>query len=371
MNEFLPFVMERWQSVWENRVDYNLSESGVQPLTLGELEQLAGASVDDVPLGYGQSNGTERLRQRIARLYRGASAANICVMNGSAEANFVVLWTLLRPGDRVVVVTPTYMQAPGLAASLGANIQKIPLHEASGWQPDPAEIERALSEETRLLVITNPNNPTGAVLSPEARAALVRGAARAGAWILADEVYTGAEREGDETPSFFGSYPKVIATGSLSKAYGLPGLRIGWAVAPVEIAEALWARKDYTTISPGELTDHLASLALSPAVRPRILARTRQRIQRGWSLLEDWMRVQGCFVWQPPAAGAIAWARYDLPVESGELAERLRSERSLLVVPGEHFEMEHYLRIGFGLPEDILRHALDRFTDTLVAAATT
>lgn len=359
MTGFQPFLMERWQSLHENRVAHNLSESGVHPLTVGELLDLARASIDDLGIGYGQSNGSDLLRSRIAALYPGADATNVTVMNGGAEANFAVLWELVGAGDNVAVVTPTYMQAPGLARAFRAEVREIPLREELGWQPEPADIARAIDGRTRLVVVTNPGNPTGSLLDPAARTALLDAAERAGAWILADEVYAGAELEGPETPSFFGLHPRVIAIGSLSKAYGLPGLRIGWAVAPAAIAERLWARSDYTTISPGTLTDFLATLALEPGVRTRILARTRALLHEGIGILEDWLITTGGFTWVRPRAGAICFPRYSLPLESGALAERLRADYGVLVVPGSHFERDRFLRIGFGAP-GTLRPALDR-----------
>ena len=369
MDEFRPFRMERWQSTYENVVDWNLSESGVHPLTLGELLQLAGARADEILLGYGQSNGSVALRQAIARLHPGAGEDNICVTNGSAEANFIAMWALASPGDEIVVLTPTYMQTPGVAAAIGAIVHEIPLREELGWQPDPDDIRRTITERTRLVVVTNPGNPTGAVLSGEARTALLDAAERTGTWILADEVYAGAEIEGAVTPSLRNGYDRVVATGSLSKAYGLPGLRIGWLIGPVDVAEQLWARKDYTTISPGELTDRLAALALDPTVRPRILERTRARIRAGWAIIDEWFREQGCFTCRRPDAGAICFARYDLPIGSAELAERLRVEKSVLIVPGDHFGIENYIRFGFGLPVTDLTTALERVGETLADVA--
>ncbi len=366
---FLPFAMERWQSTYENRVDYNLSESGVHPLTLRKLLDLAGVqSTDELLLGYGQSNGSDELRERIAALYPGASEANVVASNGSAEANFVALWELVEPGDEVAIVTPAYGQTLGLAPMLGATVREIPLREELGWNPDPDDVARAVTGRTKLLVVTNPSNPTGAILTADARAALVAAASRAGAWILADEVYTGAEIEGPETPSFFGEYERVVATGSLSKAYGLPGLRVGWLVAPTALAPRLWARKDYTTISPGALTDRLAALALDPQVRPRILRRTRHILGESLGVLERWLGDAGCFHYRRPQAGAIAWVRYDLPVNSRELAERLRAEQSVLVVPGDHFALDRYLRIGYGLLAEDLTAALGRVRRVLETA---
>jgi aspartate/methionine/tyrosine aminotransferase len=372
MRIFRPFAMERWQSTWENRVDYNLSESGVHPLTVGELLSLSNeADIDRVLLGYGQSNGSDELRARIAQLVPGASADNVMVTNGSAEANFVAIWELAGAGDEVAILTPTYMQTHGLAETLGATIREIPLREAAGWQPDPDEILNAVNDRTRVIVVTNPNNPTGAILDAAARHAVLRASERSGAWILADEVYTGAELDGHETPSFFGNAERVITTGSLSKAYGLPGLRIGWCISDAETAERLWARTDYTTISPGDLTDALACTALRPEVRARLLERTRGILHRGLAQLETWMNELGIFQWRPPDAGAICFARYDLPIESGELAERLRVEQSVLIVPGMHFGMEHFIRFGYGIEEDALHEALRRVAQVLGTAGIT
>lgn len=370
--------MERWQSTWENRVDYNLSESGVHPLSLRELLDLGGgAPIQDTPIGYGQSNGSDALRAAIAALYpgagpgtgTGAADSNVVVTNGSAEANFIALWHLVEPGDEVAVITPTYMQAPGLAESFGATVRAVPMHEAHGWQPDPDEIHAAVGARTRVIVVTNPGNPTGARLGAAAIDAVVAAAARTGAWILADEVYTGAERDGNPTPSLFGQHERVIATGSLSKAYGLPGLRIGWAVSDPATTARLWARSDYTTISPGALTDELACLALGPAVRPRLLERTRSIIGTGLDIMERWLAGQKCFAWHTPHAGAILYARYDLPIGSDALAERLRAEQGVLIVPGSHFGMDRYLRFGFGLPPEELQHALDRMATLLAQVA--
>lgn len=365
-----PFVMERWQSTYENRVTYNLSESGVDPLTLGELVEMAGAArmIPGISLGYGQSNGSDELRALIAGLYPGATEANVVATNGSAEANFITMWELLEGGGgEVAMVMPAYMQTHGLADAFGATVKEIWLREELGWQPDLDDIARAITNRTRVVVITNPNNPTGAVLSAEARDALVRAADRAGAWILADEVYTGAELRGPETRTFWGGAPRVIATGSLSKAYGLPGLRIGWAVAPAEMAAKLWARKDYTTIAPGNLTDRLAALALDPTLRPRLLQRTRAILHAGLETLAAWADGLGVFEYRPPDAGAICFMRYRLPIPSAELAERLRVEQDVLIVPGTHFGMESYIRFGYGLPPADLGTALERVGTVLRA----
>jgi len=366
---FEPFAMERWQSTWENRVRYNLSESGVHPLTVAELLALAGETPEAVAhsrLGYPQSNGTEPLRAAIAALYPGATADNVLVTNGSAEANFCACWQLIHPGDRVAIVLPTYMQTWGLARTFGATIAPIWLREELGWQPDPAEIDVAIGPSTRLVVVTNPNNPTGAILAQEAVARITRRASEVGAWLLADEVYQGAEREAATTPTLWGRGERVLITNGLSKAYGLPGLRIGWCVAPPPLVAELWARKDYTTIGPSVVSDWLATRALAPAVRGRIIERTRGILRSNWPVLERWLRDVGDqFTFRAPDAGAICYARYRAGVNSSALAERLRLGHDVLVVPGDQFGMDHFIRFGFGPQQQDLEAGLARVAEAL------
>ena len=361
---FQPFVMERWQSTWEHRVRFNLSESGVHPLTADELLALAGSTAADVlgtRLGYHQSNGTDQLRSQIAALYPGASGDNVVVSSGSAEANFATCWRLLDKGARVAIVLPTYMQTHGLAQNFGAEVHGLQLREELGWQVDPSDIDKVIAPGTRLVVVTNPNNPTGAVMAPELMDRIAKRATAVGAWVLADEVYQGAERAGGTTGSFWGKAEKLIVVNGLSKAYGLPGLRIGWAVTSPESAEELWSRKDYTTIGPTILSDAFARLALQPAVRGKIIERTRGIIRGNWPLVEEWLRsVEGEFTWRAPDAGAIVWTRYASRLNSSAFAEDVRVKQDVLIVPGDQFGMDGYIRVGFGSPPTELREALER-----------
>ncbi|HXH62857.1 MAG TPA: aminotransferase class I/II-fold pyridoxal phosphate-dependent enzyme [Gemmatimonadales bacterium] len=359
---FVPFELERWQSTWENRVRFNLSESGVHPLSVRELLALAGADAGpllDVRLGYSQSNGTDLLRARIAALYPGATPEQVLVTTGSAEANHVICWRLIAPGDDVAIMLPNYLQTWGMTQNLGARVRGFTLRADRNWEPDEREIAKAIAPGTKLVVVTNPHNPTGHVLSDTARRLIVERARAAGAWLLADEVYIGAERDGHTTASFWGSYEKVIVVNGLSKAYGLPGLRIGWLVAPPGFAGEAWARHDYTTIGPAATSDHLAALALAPRVRDKIIARTRGILAANYPVLEDWLkRFDGAFSWVPPQAGAICYVKYRGGASALDLVEAVRAREDVLLCPGDHFGSEGYLRIGFGNEQAELRAAL-------------
>jgi aspartate/methionine/tyrosine aminotransferase len=356
------FQMERMQSEWENRVAHNLSESGVQPMTVEEL--LDPSERDEVlreRLLYVQSNGSDALRSAVAALYPGAEARNVVITNGTAEANYISIWRLVEPGDEVVMMLPNYMQIWGIVRSQGATVVPWPLREERGWAPDLDELSLAFTPRTRLVVVCNPNNPTGSILARDAMREIVARTARQGAWLLVDEVYRGAEREGEETPSFWGSYERLLVTSGLSKAYALPGLRIGWVVGPEETVAELWGRKDYLTISPGALSDVLARKALRPDVRARVLARTRGILRANYPILEDWVgRQADAFHMVPPRAGAIAYLRYARAINSTKLVTRLRDEYGVLIVPGDHFGMDRYLRIGFGNEPEELRAGLAR-----------
>jgi len=364
-----PFSMERWQSTYENEVEFNLSESGVHPLRLGDLvhDTAARDTLLGEALRYTQTNGTPALRAQIAAMYPGATAAHIVVTNGGSEANFVATWNLVETGDEVVMMVPNYMQMWGLAHAFGATVKEWPLvNDGARWRMDVDALERIVSPRTRLIVICNPNNPTGARFEGADLDRVAAVAARHGSWVVADEIYRGAELDGRESATMWGRCDRVIITSGLSKAYGLPGLRIGWVVGPPTIAAALWAYHDYTTIAPGALSDALARRALEPARRTAILARTRGILNQNFPIIARWLDGHGSlFSYTPPDAGAIVYARYHHAINSTELVTRLRQEKSVLVVPGDHFGMDGHLRIGFGDEPGYIRAGLDRVAELI------
>ncbi len=365
MPAFQPFVMEQMMSEWENRVDVNLSESGVHPMTLGELLAMDGREPNDLAdtgMFYPQANGTVELREAIAALYPGATADDVLVTVGAAEANYLAIDTFLEPGDEVVIVLPNYMQVWGVARNHGAVVKEVYLDVDRDWALDANALDEAVTSDTRMICVVNPNNPTGRIMSESEMDAVVAAAERCGAWLLADEVYRGAERERDgETPSFYGRYDKVLAQGSMSKAYGLPGLRVGWTVGPTEAVASMWRRHEYTTIATTMLSNHLTATALSPRVRPQILARTRMLLKGGYGLLGEWLGEQnGVFTGTPPDAAAITFLKYDLPIDSIAWMEKLRDEHSVLIVPGDHFGLAQHIRLSFAVPEPELVDGLAR-----------
>jgi aspartate/methionine/tyrosine aminotransferase len=364
--KFPTFEMERMQSVWEHRVKYDLSESGVEAMTLEEAVRDP-RELMRTRIGYAEGVGRDGTRTLVSSFHSGSSADNVVITTGTSEANYLAITTLVSPGDEVVIVMPNYMQLHGLATGLGARVREVWLREERGWTIDLDALAASVNAKTKLICVCTPNNPTGQALSRSDIARVVEIADRHGAWILADEVYRGAELSSEESASFSGRGARVMVTGGLSKVYGLPGLRIGWLVAPPERARLALELKDYTTIAPATLSDLLAEIALER--RDELLKRARFLITERWPALEDWAASHSRELhWTPPQAGAICFFSYRFPIESMAFVERLIRSYSTMVVPGVHFRAERHLRIGFGMEPRLLDAglaAIDRLLSEL------
>jgi hypothetical protein len=260
------------------------------------------------------------------------------------------------------------MQFAGLARAFGATVRTFELKWENAWAPDLDAFERALNNKTRLVYVSHPNNPTGATLAPEAMERIARAVERAGAWLIADEIYRGAELAGPIAPSFWGMTDRALVTSGLSKAYGIPGARIGWIVGPPELVEKCWGWKDYTSIAPGTLSDAIARVAVSEAGRAALFARGRRLIGENRKLFADWVaRFNGRLNYREPRAGAIAFVSYNNSIGSAEFAHRLRERRSVLVAPGAYLGMEGFLRFNIGAETKTLVEGLKRVESELEA----
>ena len=367
------FELERNQSEWEHRVEYNLSESGVEPLYIRDLleTQELKDQLLDIQLGYSQTNGTIPLREAISLHYPGTSADHIIATTGGAEANFVVTWWLRHENpdrDQLVFMVPNYMQIGGIWKNLGGKLIPFKLEMIDGkWVPDLDGLRDTVSNKTSAIAICTPNNPTGRILPEEHLKAIVGIAAEHDAWVVSDEIYRGAELKEGKAPSLHGLYEKGLITSSLSKAYGLPGLRLGWVVCPTpHIAHELWTYTDYTTICPSKTSDWLATLALQPDIQAKIEKRTRRVVTENWAVMEKWIESHSDLMTAiPPEAAAICFIKLKEGIDSQALATRLMKEKSLLISPGEHFEMPGFVRIGFGGEKEYLESALARISEFL------
>jgi aspartate/methionine/tyrosine aminotransferase len=359
-----PFGVEIWMNATETRCTHNLAETCVHSLTVAELLALAGRNdraldaLLPLRLSYGAIPGSDALRDAIAALYERRGRDDVVVTHGTAGANHLVHQALVSAGDRVVALTPTYQQHTAIPRSLGAEVVELSLRAEDGWLPDLDALARLATPGTRLIALTNPNNPTGALIGREGLDRIAGIARAAGAFVLCDEVYRGTEQSGETTPSIADLYEKGIATCGMSKAFSLAGLRLGWIVAPAEVLEAVSHHRDYSTISVGMIDDHLATLALRSA--DRLWARSRAMVRENLAILADWVGTTPGLSWVQPQAGTVALVAYGLPEASRTLCEALLAEEGVLFTPGEVFGQEGRVRIGYACETATLREGLSR-----------
>jgi len=363
--KFELFDLERNQSLFENEVEYNLSESGVHPLKISEIltddEQ---RELLNKNLYYGYTNGTPELRQRVADMYGDTfSIENVLITSGSAEANFLSIMTQLESGDEIIYMVPNYLQIYHLARSFGIIVKSLPLHQELGWQWDLDELKSMVTPKTKMIVVCNPNNPTGSLMNPEVMDGVIEVAREMGCWILSDEVYRGAELDGVECRSFAGATDKTIVNAGLSKAYSLPGLRLGWTVGSDAYINRAWSFHDFTVINVAYLSDWVASKILEYGRRRKILDRTKDHLNHNLNMLCDWAEHVPALTITRPKAAAITFAKLNIPMSSEEFVFNLRDNFSVLLTAGKWHGMEGFVRFGYGTPEEYVRSGLDRVSD--------
>lgn len=361
------FELERVQSLFENTVDFNLTESGFHPYTLKEfLTTAQREELDNLVLGYGQTNGSIPFRKRISTLYHGVTEDNVLVTNGSSEASFVACHSLLKEGDEMIMMIPNYMQIWGIAKEMACETKAFHLREENGWAPDLDELESLVTPKTKVIFLCNPNNPTGYTLTELEMKQVVKIAKSVDAWVYCDEVYRGAELDGKMLPSFVGMYEKTIVAGGLSKAYALPGLRVGWLVGPQEVIADTWAYHDYTSITAGVMSHYIGTIALEPVRRNEILERNRKMLNENLGAVKNWLDQYGeLFEYVAPKGGGMLFIKYNLKINSTELAKWLREEKSVFIVAGDCYGLDHHFRIGLGERKDYLLAGLSRIQDAL------
>ena len=290
-----PFMVEQWMNDHETTATWNTAETCVDSLRLEELLDLSGEGDEvlrrllETRLGYGDIVGSPRLRAAIAALYgERITAAHVVTANGAIGANSLALLALVEAGDTVVCVKPTYQQLYSMPEALGATVKSLRLREADGYLPVVDELRALVDERTRLIVLNNPNNPTGALMGEALLREIVEVARAAGAWILCDEVYRRLEHEaGTTAPSIVDLYEKGVSTGSTSKSYSLAGLRTGWVAGPPDVMARCVAMRDYTTISCGVLDDALATVALEHVAA--VLERSLRIVRGNLALVDEWL----------------------------------------------------------------------------------
>jgi aspartate/methionine/tyrosine aminotransferase len=363
-----PFLLERWMTRHETHVRYDIAESGILPLSTQDLlafEPVAerAATLERLlalPLGYSEARGTEALRGLLAATYARGDAEHILVTTGAIEANYLLFNVLLDAGDHVIAPYPAYQQLYSVPRALGCDVSLWHVGPDTGYRYDVDALERLLTPKTRLVVINTPHNPTGAMIPPADAERIYALAASVGAVVIGDEAYRWLAVPGGEpfAPPMFDLGERGISVGTLSKPFGLPGLRIGWIAGPPDLVRRCWGLRDYISLSPGKLSDALACLAMTH--RDRIIDRNRRIIEANLAVATRWVAERRDYLsWTPPRGGLLALLKYDLPVDSLTLADRLATEYSVMLAPGSAFGYEHHLRLGIGQRPDIFAEGLE------------
>jgi len=342
-----------WLDTLGPRAKYNIAESYVEPVRIRELLEMdpraGGAFLDDLldtKLDYGEIDGSRELREGIAGFYQDKSADCVMLAHGAIAANLIALLALVSPGDRVVIAHPNYQQLYAVPQALGADVRTLELREEDGFLPDADELRRCMGETCRLLILTNPNNPTGSVMDEAALRQAAQAAREAGAYLLCDEIYLGYPREGVRLARAADVYEKGISTGSFSKVYGLSGARIGWVCAAPEILELLAPYRNYTSICCGQLGDAVACLGMRNF--DALMRRNNEILYGNLAHLKQWLLQNPQVRCEIPKAGTFVLLRYDFPVDSATLCTQLFERYGTFVMPGCCFDLEGCLRLGIG-----------------------
>ncbi|KAK3694537.1 pyridoxal phosphate-dependent transferase [Podospora appendiculata] len=381
-----PFEVEQWMDRYETTLGViNIAETCAASVSIDDLVCMCDDKAAPGPLAssrtmtYGAIRGSQVLRQRVACLFDRASptplpAQNVIITQGAIMANFLLVYTLIGPGDHVVCVYPVYQQLYDVPKSLGAEVSLWKLKEEDGYIPNMDDLVTLVKPNTKLIVINNPNNPTGSTIPKLALEKIVFFAKARGIMILSDEVYSPLYHslpEGQEAPPSILAlgYEKTVATGSMSKAYALAGLRLGWIASRDKgILDAVAAARDYTTISVSQLDDQVAAYALSPSILPSLLKRNMALAQTNLALLSAFVdKHSSVCSWTKPTAGTTALLQFKnegTPVDDVQFALDVLNKKNILFVPaslcfGLGKDFKGCVRIGYACETGVLQEGLE------------
>lgn len=355
------FGVEEWLNSHEREAKYDIAGVSIDALTLQELFELIGESKEEFyqelfskKLNYGWIEGSPEFKKSVCDLYQTVDKKQILQTNGATGANMLVLYSLIEPGDHVISLYPTYQQLYDIPKSLGAEVDFWQVREESGWLPDLAELHKLIRPNTKMICINNANNPTGAVMDEDYLRELVRVAKSCGAYILADEVYR--PFTDSKVPSIVDLYDKGISVNSLSKTFSLPGIRVGWVAACDEVTDILRDYRDYTMICAGVFDDMVASLALRH--KEEILERNRKIIRKNLTILDNWIAKEPKVSYVRPAEVPTSFVKIDVGVPIEDFCLTLLRDYGVLLVPGNRFDREGYVRLGYSCNQDTLEKGL-------------
>jgi capreomycidine synthase len=363
--EVVPAHLEYWLRDYYFSTEIDLGCSGVENFSFGELRQLFNITPDDldrIVLRDSRTLGDPDLRTAIGNRWGNGKAERVMATNGSSEAIYLIMHSLLEPGDEVVVLDPAYQQLFSLAESIGCKLKHWRLRFENSFRPDLSEARHLIGPETRMIVVNFPHNPTGASLTPVEQDELIELAAGAGAYLVWDAAFAELTYGGPVLPDPGERYDRSITLGTLSKAYGLPGLRVGWCLAGPEVLERLVRLRDYTTLALSPLVEHVATRAIENGdllLQPR-LAQARHNLE----LLLSWANRHREFVSiARPQGGVSVFMRVHGVADIEDFCRQLADESSVLLVPGTSFGQPNHVRLGFGCSTGELTEGLSRLSE--------
>jgi capreomycidine synthase len=367
-----PVPLEDWLREYYFDTEIDIGSSGVESFSLGEIRELLGithAELDDLIFKDSETLGGLGLRKAIADRYGDGDPDRVIATHGSSEAIFLIMTALLHPGDEVVVLDPSYQQLFSIAEAIGCRLKAWPLHFENRFAPDIEEGKRLINEHTRMVVVNFPHNPTGTSLTPEEQNELVEAARRVNAYLVWDAAFAELNYDGVPLPNPL-QYERAISMGTLSKAFGLPGLRVGWCLASPAVLERFVLLRDSTILHLSPLVELIAGRAIERA--PVLVGKRLRQARINLEMLGAWCDEHGDLVeWVAPRGGVCCFPRLRQVKDVEAFCRRLASIYSVLLVPGSCFKHPSHVRLGFGDATAKLGEGLSRLSALLKATATT
>ena len=364
-----PALLEEWMRDYYFETDTDIGSSGVASFSLAQVRELTGLSHDDldaIVFDDSWTLGGPGVRAALAARYAGGDSDRVMVTHGSSEAMFLTMTALLAAGDEIIVVDPAYQQLYGIAESIGCRVRRWRLDPARGFAPDLDALAAMVGPSTRMVVVNFPHNPTGASISAAQQRKLVDIVAAHGAHLVWDAAFADITYGAVPLPDPGGWYQRTISYGTLSKSYGLPGLRVGWCLAAPDVLARCVLLRDYISLHLSPLVELIAARVISSG--DSFLKLRGDLARANLALLADWMEKHSEYAeWTPPRGGVCTFVRFPHIRDVEGFCRRLGRQERILLVPGTCFGYPQYARLGFGTPTSVLEAGLARLGPILKA----
>jgi capreomycidine synthase len=350
MNNIFPSLLEEWLRDHYFNAEIDISSSGVENFSLSEIRQrinITQEELDQIFFYDSPTNGGFELRQAIAKRWGNGNPEQVMATNGSSEAIFLLMHALLQPLDEIVVIEPCYPALVHIAEAIGCSVKRWHLQFDEQFIPNLDKLKTLMTQQTRMVVVNFPHNPTGTSLSIEQQTELIKIVSAAGAYLIWDAAFAEITYSAPPLPDAFLLYEKAISLGTLSKAYGLPGLRVGWCLASTEVIERCIRLRDYTTICLSPLVEHIAKRVVEQA--DVILSLRRQQACINLAVLTKWLeQYKETINWVAPQGGVTIFPQFSNSIDTELFCRTLMRDHGVLLAPGTCFHHPNHVRLGFG-----------------------